>query len=352
VKKLYIALLIFGILLIIVGQCCGFTITSGGLYTGINEEIYIFTSQPVTLQSCNSPKVTNVSGTSYGPPVNVTLRDSRFITQSPSNTGDNQFDLVYFEGAASVIVWNCYFNGQVGNAGGLCAGGLVIWGGHPGSVPITIAASVFLDCSPAIQISGYQSDPAIGIYGNQVLQTTAYQHNDEISLFESSGVLGFPIMVQNNLINWNPDAPQVKNAGGIVPDLGSSYIHVVGNVSLNQGIGAYYDDGNTDIFEDNLVIGLGDSKAYSYGIAIWPGGGHAINNTVLWVPQAGGGQPFYLGNAGGGNNPAPTGNDNVGDTGQVLLANSLLTRAFEVDLYNQWLTDQELGGATYPSELP
>jgi hypothetical protein len=332
-------------------------ITQGGSYT-TNEPIFIDTAEPVTLDRCNitgSVCVSNVSGNQYGPPPNLTIRDSRFFSNAQANPGDNSTALIYLLGLGSLTAWNCYFSGQVKTKGALCAGGLVIWGGAPGNTEIVVGNCVFQDCSPAIQLSGFTQNPSIGIYGNQVLQTANYQHNDQISLFGSGGVSGRMAMVQNNLIAWNPDAPQVPSSGGIVPDEGSMYVHVLGNLNLNQGIGCYNDDGNgntsnSHLFENNIVAGLGGPD-FGYGLAIWKGGGFAKNNTVLWVPGSGGGQAFYLGNAGSGENPAPDGNDNVGDTGQVLVPASQLTKQYLEDLYNTWLTNQLVGGVTYPAAL-
>ncbi len=328
-------------------------ITKGGIYTGINVPVFINTSELVVLDHCNITGivcVSNVFGTQYGPPVNLAIRNSRFFSSAVKNPGDNSTSLVYLLGAKSVTVWDSYFCGQVSTKGALCAGGVVIWGGKPGSTEIVIGNCVFKDCSPSIQLSGFLQNPLIGIYGNQVLHTADYMHDDQISLYQSGGIKGGMAMIQNNFLAWNPDAPRVPNSGGIVPDFESTYIHVIGNVSFNQGIGAYYDSGNTHLFENNIIAGT-SGLAYGYAIAIWKGGGFAKNNTVLWVIGPGGGQPFYLENAGSGNNPAPTGNDNVGDTGQVLLPDSQLTRQFLQNLYNDWLTNQLVGGVSYSASL-
>lgn len=303
------------ILLLLVSTCRGEVITQGGLQAGKTfwGIVEIDTTEPVSFRYCtfHNPGwgiYTIVDGT------NILVSDCIFWSAGAFVFRPESFSFI-----RSAVFATGY-------------DGVIIWGNNTAqATKITVACNDISDAYCAVQIAGIQSDPNVEIYCNRITQTPVYVHTDQISIFESSGTPGHLINIQANLLLMNPDAPQVSGSCGIqAGDFGDSYVQVFQNTVLNGqggGTGAYYDNGNTDVFEDNIVIGIGYKQAYGVtaGIGVWPGAGVVINNTVGWKRPG-----------------RETNNDFVKDfypgasNGNTVIPKDRITMEYEQELVTEW----------------
>jgi hypothetical protein len=265
-------------------------ITVGGTYT-LNStatgsdfsspNVLANTREPVTIT--NSVLVTAGWGIIGMIGSNITVSNTILIYNGTPATLAVSSALIYVSQPGSLAVTNCDLVGPTG--------GVRVASGHPKTTiaPITIAQSDFMNCYNAIQLAGVAGDPNCQINFNRITEDQFTLHSDLISIFESSGLPNQPIVIKQNFVESSPDAPQAAASADIqAGDLNSAYIRCDSNVCLNgsqAGISVYYANSNTSSCVNNIVIGIGYSRAYpgpTYGLGMWPGAGIAAGNKFTW----------------------------------------------------------------------
>jgi Right handed beta helix region len=319
-------------------------ISSGGTYSGLvastsstsasDPAINITTTSPVTIEN-SIIEVTVLSGYGITAPqgAQVNVQNCTFIYSGTGASIAASATMFYVYNASSVTIAHSTFQGN--------AQGILVT--NSSSAHIAIAQNQFEDNWNAIQIAYCEANPYIAIYTNLITQTQSWKHNDQISIYNSSGVPGALIDIQNNCVVANPDAPQQVNSADIQPgDTNDSYVQVVSNLCLNGGgeaTGAFNANNDTDQFNGNTLVGIGYTLGISYGLGIWPMGGTWSNNLVAWwdwydqrvrnfYPQA-----------------------NMNTNGNVGKEKGYITLANEEALYNQWWaanSSQGIGNGNTP----
>lgn len=280
------------------------TITAGGTYSGYNintpgDGIYIATTAAVTIENstivAGGRAITNDHNNTITTGVNVTIVNCALSSNASSNSGSNQ--LVYFWQPAVVYITQTNINGEVTTTGVEAVPGVLIAKAMADSTAdIYVYQNQILDCSPAVQIAGFTNDPNIEIFFNQIWQSPYWSHTDQINIYESGGTSSSNLLIQENLVCQNPDAPVVPYSpysSGIIADCGSNYpgstnVNIYANTVLNGGqVGIAVSSNNTAT--SNNIMGIGYSSNESYGLG-WGASscsvGTATGNIVGWWDKA------------------------------------------------------------------
>jgi Right handed beta helix region len=226
--------------------------------------IYVNTTEPVTISNCS------FSTPGYGiitcAGANVTIDNDSFVyTGAPYFVGNVGSKLVYICDSRHASITHSRFDGPTV--------GVLVVGGTGGGV---VALNIFHDNFCAVQLAGV-TEAGWDIYWNQVDQPALYEHNDQISLYESSGHSVF-----RNFVAFNPDGPQALYSAGInIGDKNSSHNSATYNTVINgagSAISVYYANGNSSTVAYNTVVGIGYSVWYSSGISMLPDTGYCYGN--------------------------------------------------------------------------
>lgn len=262
----YILVAYWRVFLVILAFLAGMAAACGQTYSG--QVIYgqIPAGSNVTANDCT---IVNYSGWCFEsliPGANISFRNCYFVGRG-----------VKTYRAGSLSIENCHFE-----AHGKVA--ILVQDVGPSSAAIQIVNTDIVDAITGIALQYVQDDPNVWLFNDRLTQTTRYAHNDQVSIYESSGTPNSLIGINHLLLVCNPDARQTLFSGGIIVDVGSYYVAVVNNTVLNgqsnSGIASYAN--GTSLFTANAIVGIGAPTGWSVGFSVGPGAGRSYNNTIGW----------------------------------------------------------------------
>jgi hypothetical protein len=173
---------------------------------------------------------------------------------------------------------------------GVAAPGVVVEG--PSSGEINITQNAIDNCWTAVQIAKVQNNPAIYITWNQVTGDASTERNDQISIYETTGVAPDNyVYVHENFVEHDPDINSAIYAGGIVIDLDSEYVVVDSCYVINggeYGINGGYTGANS-VVQNCEVLGL------SYHLGDAGGGFGAYQSDAAFINDVSGFWNTYYG---------------------------------------------------------